>query len=488
MSVRQWDDYMAKLAPLALWTPPDSVQGRDVIERVRRDNSGGAVAAQALMLTRNAWRSFPEEIRGQALSMLNDMLDDIIGDTFDNLENIDAFPIIGELIAAVVVFISGLVDVGRAVSDSNRQISNQAHQRAQARTFMSLSHPGDWIYSRAVCQVYVQFVKRRPGGNFDVKPAFSRPGLKRDYPFLGLPSAPDSGNCQKEWRQGPSSWTWDPPSSCRRVLGLSSLFYPWWSGAYPPGPLPVWDAEYTYNSNVLVSAQQNRLIGDAVTNLQCPLETVERVRDRLLGWYRTDQPMYPINGAGNVAGPKGARIDATKDPDHISSSQARAWWYVGDDGTIRTYDGQAGAALSDWGVPAIAGDPSNLGITLSQRNTVVSMCAAFAARRQATLRDGRRVAGILRDHPLSAFDPDARQALQYAGTQLRMLPMLGDSTASTRRISKRPPPKRGGPKGQQFAAPTEAPTGPGGTASPKAAADDADGTAVLAALAGLLFI
>lgn len=457
-TLAQWEGYVRALEPLARWNVPDTVQGRDLLERIRRKNDAQAMLQQSTALLRQAWQAFPAEMRASVLDALTSATDQA-------LKNIgavtDAVPVIGNMVGLYVQAISGFVRAGKGVKKENRKISNFAHQRGHFMTIASLKDPWMWVYTPAVSKVYAQFIKVRVGGDWDVVPAFTRAGLERDRPFTGVNSPPDSGNCRKEIRIG-LNYVWDPASNCRRTLGLSALFYPWWSGAYAARPLPIWDPDTVTNANRLLMARQSELITDPATNLRVPMARVVEVRDRLLKYYRIDRELYPIDKEGNVAGARGPRIDARRNARHVPSITAESRWYVDDVDMIQPYPDQPGAEIDRWGWPAPAGKPSNLGVTIAQRNNVVAMSAAFAARRQSTIRNGLLSAAMLEDYNPNAFDPAAVPALEYAASQRRTLPAIGGPTVKPM-IAKIP----------------------AGALRPK---DEGDGLGAAAAMAALLFL
>lgn len=448
-TLAQWEGYSRAIAPLARWDVPDTAEGRDLLDRIRRKNDASAALGQALGLLRQGWGSFPAELRGRALEAVSDAVDSAIEGLADAGELADAAPLIGQIVGAVITMVQGFIKTGQAIKNENQEISNFAHQRAQFKTIAKLDQPWTWVYSPVTAKMYAQYIKVRTGGDFDVVPGFTRAGLERDRPFTGLASAPDSGNCRKAIKIG-LDYVWDPASDCRRVLGISALFYPWWSGAYAPGPLPIWaEASGGTNANRLLIYRQTQLIADPRTNLRVPLAIVEKVRARVLAFWPRSRKVHPIDKDGNITGPGTLEIDAARNPKHVPVSGGKVRWYVDELDVLHPYPDQPGAELDRYGWPAPPGDPSNLGVTLAQRNTVVAMSAAFAARRQSTMRNGLLAAAILAELGPAKLDSEAVPALQYAAGQRRMLPMLeGPGAAPKRGLIGGGPPVRLQPAGE----------------------------------------
>lgn len=412
----QWRQYASGLVPLARWEPPAGIVGRDLVERLATDNDPGAQIGQAFVFLRQAWQAFPSSLRTQLRQLATDTIGQALS-TIDAGGLGQALPVVGAAIKAA----AGIVQARLAISGFNRAISNQGHQNAQFETIRSLADPDQWIYTATRVRPYLQFAKvRATGKNWDVKPCFTRRGGARDTPFLGRASPADSGDCRVEVHRGLlEAYTWDPTSSCSRTLGVSHLFYPFWSGAYAPDPFPIWDPD-GWPTNDLVLERQALLLTSPAHNLRVRLADVEAIGRRFSEWFRAPgRALRPLSSAGFVAGAPGPRIDAKQDPKHVPSTGAAARWYIDRAGLIAAYPSQADADLTRWGIAAEPGDPPDLGVSAAQHNTVVAMVAAVAARRLATLRDPAVCRAMLQDKV--DIDPAARAAVKWAAAQSSML-------------------------------------------------------------------
>ena len=444
MGVADWDAYADRLAVLGEWDPQTTV-GRDLLTEARELPDTANVGRNALAILRNTWSTLPPELRGAALDALKQAGEQITMG-MEALDNLGDAPIVGWVVAGIQAVVQ--IQQGFAgVAEVQRSASNYEHGNGQAATCWATTEPSKGMYEVLLCKEFAQFIKFRTGGDFDRKPCFSRKGSHRDAVFTGVTSPADNpGKCKKEMRRG-SGDSFGPfePNKCGRSLGISALLWPWWSAAYEPMMLPRWQgspkgasfqAGPSEDTNALLAGVQTGLLTDPRKNLASSLSDVHSKCDRFLNWFQ--ERMSPNSGGGALEirdsyvredRPTQKLIDPVRDLNHISSPDAVAYWYEDSAGLIRPYPDQQGAALDGWGAYLPPGKPERLGVTLAQYNAVISVRAAFAQRRLATLRNVSLVKAAVAELGMAGIDKGARKAVAYAdglSSTQKMLPYPGE--------------------------------------------------------------
>jgi hypothetical protein len=186
------------------------------------------------------------------------------------------------------------------------------------------------------------------------------------------------------------------------------------------------------------------------------LGRLDQVVNNLLAWFDGAGEIVPVKRKGadlvtwspsaswyesrNIPVGHRPRIDARRDPKHVPSAGARAYWYR-DAGTIVAYPAQPNADPDTWGKPLPNGKPANLAASLSMVSGVVAMRSAFAARRLATVRSPQLAQALIADYGISKLDPGLRAALEHAARASgTLLPYPG--VAAPRRVQRRAIPQR----------------------------------------------
>jgi hypothetical protein len=445
VSVAAWDTYAGTLAVWGDWAP-DTTSGRDLLLEARESPTTANVARQAVEQLRVTYSTLPPEVRGAVMDALR-LVSERISEGMEALEMLGDAPIVGWVVAGIQVVVQ--IQQGFAgVADVKRSASNYEHGNGQWSTAYQAAGQGG-TYEIVRCKEYAQFVRYRLGGDFDRKPCFTRRGGERDGIFMGTPSPPDNpGKCKKQMgRDAGDSYGPFEGNKCGRRLGISALFWPWWSAAYAPMLLPRWQgsppgasfqAGPSEDTNALLAGVQMGLLSDPRKNLAHSFWDVTNKSDRFLAWFmaRADlggvlAGVMPLDSDYFVE-PSGVRktIDAARDLGHVSSPDAKSFWYFDTAGVVRAYPDQEGSRLDRWGVALPPGDPEGLGVSLGQYNAVVSARAGFAQRRLATLRNVSLVKAAVAELGLVGIDPPARAAVEYASglsSTAGMLPYPGES-------------------------------------------------------------
>ena len=460
MGVADWDKYADRLAVLGEWDPQTTL-GRDLLSESRELPDTANVGRNALAILATTWSTLPPAIRQQVLAGLK-QAGEQISQGMEALDQLGDAPIVGWVVAGIQAVVQ--IQQGFAgVADVQRSASNYEHGNGQASTCWATTERNRGMYEVLLCKEFAQFIRFRAGGDFDRKPCFGRAGLHRDLIFTGVSSPADNpGKCKKEMRRG-SGDSFGPfePNKCGRSLGISALLWPWWSAAYEPMLLPRWQgsppgasfqAGPSEDTNALLAGVQTGLLTDPRKNLASSLTDVHDKCDRFLAWFA--ERISPNAGGGALEmrdgfmredRPGQKLVDPVRDAAHISSPDALAYWYQDAAGLIRPYPDQQGAALDAWGVWLPPGKPERMGVTLAQHNAVISVRAAFAQRRLATLRNVSLVKAAVAELGMKGIDPGARAAAEYANglsSTQKMLPYPGELRKATARKFVFPKPKQ----------------------------------------------
>lgn len=457
MAVADWDKYAATLAVWGDWDPTTTA-GRDLLLEARASPTTANVARQAIEQLRTTYATLPPEVRGAVMDALR-LVSERISEGMEALEMAGDAPIIGWVVAGIQAIVK--VQQGfSGVADVQRSASNFEHGNGQWSTAWAATEQGG-TYEVVRCKEYAQFKSFRIGGDFDRKPCFTRRGGNRDAIFMGTPSPPDNpGKCKKQMgRSKGESYGPFEGNKCGRRIGMSALFWPWWSAAYAPMLLPRWQgsppgasfqAGPSEDTNALLAGVQAGLLTDPRKNLAHSLWDVTTKSDRFLAWFQER-----VRGGGGVleldadffgvSGSPLKSIDPVRDVEHVSTPGVKSYWYFDAAGVVRTYPDQQGARLDRWGVYLPTGDPEGLGVSLAQYNAVVSARAGFAQRRLATLRNVSLVKAAVTELGLAKIDPPARAAVEYASglsSTAGMLPYPGASQVKTAKVRVRKTAKR----------------------------------------------
>ncbi len=448
MGVSQWDSYATGLANLGQWDAV-GVVAEDIRARAQANPASVAVVQQSLQLLKATWRTMPAGVRSMVLSQLNMALD-AVGETWDAVGGALGDIPIANLVVGAIDGVATIAGAFKGVGDVKRHASAYEKGRAQRFTLTSklqgVGAPSGGFFTVLPMYEYAKYIKVRAGGDFDRLPAWARKAQARDAIFSGAVSAPGSG-CAKEMRRsfGDSYGPFSP--KCGRQIGVSALFFPWWSTAYSPGmilryegspPGSVFDLGLSPDNNSYLIGIQTGLITDPTKNAQANLGLLKLKVQRFKSWWGEADALRPLRerktswgGADLVVSPSSdsRRIDASKNPAHVPSKDAGAFWYYDEFGAITAYPGQTGAGLDDWGVMLPQGDPADLAVSAAMHNGVLAMLAAFSERRLATIRSPRMAEAIIADEGLGSIDSGARAAFQHsASVAASVLPYPGAST------------------------------------------------------------
>jgi hypothetical protein len=430
-----WQTYAAALANQSQWDPSDVVS-RDALAKVRAGAEDWAVGYQAIRQVREGWKALPPDVRDLAVAQLDKVADRAAAgfDTFDGL------PIV-EWIAQAVEVIFKIVVAFQSVGTENQNESNFSRSDAVRKTLEPLLAGGAApVYSVLPVFEYAEFVKVRIGGDYQRRPALTRNGGDRDAIFTGRRTPGNTGDCDKEMRRSQSESKGPFAAKCGHKLGLSALFFPWYSAAYSPAPIPRYRwkddghgiNQTSFDNNSVLAAEQIRLLTEPAHNLRCSLSAVTTTAARVRAWWNGAGPMRPVRWKGGdlVAWDPPAQwwtdrgmpvghkpqIDARRDSKHVPTKAARAFWYLSG-GVIRAYPNQPNSDPDLWGKALPAGKPAELACSATMLSGVESVASAFAARRLATIRSPNLSRAMLADIPLAQIDGPARSVLAYAAKQ-----------------------------------------------------------------------
>jgi len=469
-SSKQWDSYGELLAGVAQWEPSGVVQ-RDALARARELPNSDAVAAQAMALLQRTWRSLPPEIRDAALDALSDAAE-LLAEGWDQVGGALGDVPIANIVVAGIQAVVQIAEGFSGVADVKKHASAYEKGSAQIVTMQkNIAADSTGFYTVCLQWEYAKYIKVRGGGDFDRLTALKRKGGARDSIFTGRVSPNRVKGCAPSMRRdfNDSYGPFEP--KCMKQIGISALFFPWWSAAYSPGPLlryqgsppgAPFQAGLSPDTNGFLVRTQTALITDPAANLAGNLDELRKIVDTFQQWWHSHAWVVPLRRAGKYddlvkdssRSNDQRQIDMVRDPNHVPRENAGSYWFYDELGQIRPYPNQPGAgSLDDWGIvlPENTGGydgTDNLAASLTMHNGVLSMEAAFAERRLATIRMPRLAEAIIADHGIASVDPGARAALQFsASSAANVLPYPGSAAVPKRAVANLgkllPKPKRG---------------------------------------------
>ena len=470
----------------------------DVLAVVRDRNDPSAWLAFGGTVVRQIWSAMPPDVRGEILGALDDVIQNALsGATSGVIDSMgsevsEAVPIVGQAIGAAIKILGMAVQAGKVVSSENRAFSDSDKREQMVATIKDYANPRYWVFRSMKVRNYPKYVKIRGGGDWSEEPAFGRRSGETDTMFVAEGGREDVGRCGKDdgvsyscptfraepWEdceRKPKGSKSNPDNPCERWIGISSLFYPYWSPAYPAAPIEL-DGKGA-DVNAILAEQQMAILVSPAVNLRVGGEFVRDVFDRFVwSWqFQSGQlksggkpGLVPIDAEGSAVqtSPDDAYlVDPVQDPDYDFSQSNRARFYLSGDGRIFPYSGMADPER--WGVFAlggvgIGGAGKTIGVSVAAYNAVISGVLGFFTARQAMLRNGARMKGLLKDTSLVVFDPHVRQAMKYAASIGTMIPPETRAAGSrrparARRARRAPararPPDRGGSGGGAGALP-----------------------------------
>lgn len=431
-------DYLSELGPSVTWVPDLGFDQTEKLQRaINEGNDPGAWFAFAASTAQKAWTALPASVRAQAIDQLNNL-------AARGLANLGQYggaaasavagsvgevvPLIGPLIQALVDFAIGIAKAHKAVEAHKAGIADINKGSGQIYTIFDYDEPDDWIYTPMKCRNYLDWVD---GTEWRSRPAFARGSGAADFPFLGVPSMPDIGYCDKgtEYK---CTGTWAPfdchikDSSdtkhlCVRHLGISALFYPYWSGAYPAYPLDKFGG---LDPNPLLIQRQFALTSIPDANLRVDLERAIFIARNFHAWFMQQVQTVGLSGVNKegtgIPTSPGGRLGVAdeKIPNYVPVPSDKKRFYLTEPGLIETHVG-ADADPSEWGVPAMAyiGAPNSaikLMVTVAQHNAVLGGVLGLVAARAFMLRQGPIMKALVATHGLKRYDRAVRPAMEYA--------------------------------------------------------------------------
>ena len=460
------EKYFGEINDLTGFNPEVIKEAGDaVMKAVNKRNDPTSWMAYAGTAIKQAWSALPKEIRQQMYNAINDVIQaaleqaEFISSAMSEVaENMNALPIIGAIIGAVIKLIGEIVSAVKSTQAVNKGISGYHQAMRMSLTFDSYPDPRDWVFKSMKLENYTQYVKSRKQGNWSRQPCFRRAGLATNRMFAAKVGVPDVGKCghkkgvkmkcpqkrdfgyedcdrfYKRQSKNPSSW-------CRRHLGISALFYPYWSPTYAAEPINNSYVGTDADPNGILMGRQTMLLTDPYSNLRVVSAELLDMSDRFIAFWRHAMETFAVNGKkallridenGNAPGTDKAdryTIDEQRDPNYTGSQSLMNRFYFDTDGRIVPYPGMK-AGVNEWGIRVSGGahrgtGGGSLAVSVGAYNAVITNTLAFFTARSNMLRNGNRMRGLLMDHAKGDLDPAVRAAVQYAADKGGMLPGPG---------------------------------------------------------------
>jgi len=460
------EKYFGEIGGLTGFNPEiNKESGLAVMKAVNGRNDPTAWMAYAGTAIKQAWSALPKEIRQQMYNAINDVIQAAldqaqhITDALSQAaESMNSLPIIGQIIAMVIQLIGSIVVGVKQTKAINRSISAYHKSMRMSLTFENYEDPRDWVFKSMSLENYTQYVGSRKQGNWSREPCFGRAGLATNRMFAAKAGAADVGKCghkngvkmkcpqkrafgyedceryYKRQSKNPSSW-------CTRHLGVSALFYPYWSPAYAARPIDNAYVGTDSDPNGILIGRQVMLLTDPYSNLRVVGADLRKMTDRFVAFWRQMMDVFAVGGKkallriddnGNAPGTDKAdryTIDDRKNPNYSGSSSLKNRFYFTEEGRIIAYP-KPGASVNEWGIRTSGGsgrgeDGGSLAVSVGAYNAVVTNTLAFFTARSNMLRNGDLMRGLLMDHPISSLDPEVRAAVQYAADKGGKLPGPG---------------------------------------------------------------
>lgn len=429
------------------WIPEGTTaRGKELEAALRSDNDPATWIAFAGHTLQTVWEAMPADIRSKLQLALRDIVDlglqrvqsvvtDAASAAVGNVA--EAIPLIGTIIKAVLVVIDASVEYAKQIDDQNKMFSRQDYYSKRFETISNYSHPDSLVYQQMHVLNYFSYKKK--GNVWRKRPSYARSSGAADRIFLGSSGLSDVGSCGKgllmDCPSG-SFFDWDDCSyhnsddkACYRRLGISSLFFPFWSPACSDLGLIKFRYDYeSLNPNTLLAANQMLLLSNPNINLMVNGERLRNIRDRFRKFFLDQVNVYngllKISNGKAPGTPKGDRItiDDSKRSDYVPTSKDKNKLYFDSDGLIKAYSGTAN--LSKWGVRATRGPqtPRFAAISIAQYNAVIGSSLAFFSARANFLRNGPLMKALESDYGISNYDKEVRNAMKYSADYGKNIP------------------------------------------------------------------
>ncbi len=479
MASNPLEQYYAKIDDLTGFNPAIvKATSAAAMAAVESRNDPTAWLAYAGEAIKQAWSGLPSDLRRDMHEALNDIIDaaleqadwvvDALGEA---AEATSVAPIIGQFIEAAIVIIKMVVETKRGLQASHRSLSRDHKALRMNLTFDDYSDPRDWVFKSMKLKNYTQYVGSRKQGNWSRQPCFRRAGLGTDRMFTNNAGAPDVGKCghkggvkmycdsrreigYEDCRRYYKDEKKNPPDYCTRYLGISALFYPYWSPAYAVVPIESAFLGEGSDPNAILMARQMMLLTDTYANLRVEGKDLLKMVDRFVTFWRNQLDIFAVDGKkallriddeGNAPGTLREdryTIDDKEDPNYTGSLSLKNRFYFDSDGRILPYPGMK-ADVSEWGIRTKGGngagtDGGILAVSVGAYNTVITSTMAFFTARSNMLRNGARMKGLLMDHKKSDLDPKVQAAVQYSADEGRMLPAPQKRQATLSKLQMAP--------------------------------------------------
>lgn len=440
-------DYLWTVSDEIGWIPEElSAVGKDLQEAIENRNDPATWVAFAARTLQTVWELLPEEIRDQAREALANLIE--LG--LDRVANIaataasaaasgvaTAIPIIGQIIESVVILIELFAKAHKTFESEKEHFSSLEKLAGIYRTIQT-NDPDKMVYSIDRIENYIDYYK----GVWRLRPSLARASGPADTMFLGISAPSDKGYWNKgvELKCPPGAFfdfddctlkrSSDQKNIAQRYTGVSSLFYPFWSSAYPDMPTIKLEVPGTekIDPNRLLASQQFALLTSPSVNLRVNAKRLLDIRDTFKSFFFLQAEKYAPPGAqfgllrvnGEHLAPGTAVADRltiapTQEENYVPTQGRKDKFYIDKDGLIQPYPG-SGADPRKWGIRAVRGPqtPQGTAITVSQYNAVIGATLAFMSARANFLRDGPTMKALVIDYGTTSFDPGVRAALQYS--------------------------------------------------------------------------
>lgn len=455
-----YKDYLSKIDGLINYQPymsmSDSVRS-DIENLIKNKNDGKAWLTFAASSILESWKALPKGVRDDAMDAAYKLLDDALNDIGSIVEDAigatattigEAVPIIGTIVKAVVDLVLKIYEAHVLLNKSEEAYSLVERDDAMSLTIGKYKDPNEWILHQMKVENYLEWKGYRVGkGDWDLRPCFGRNSEESWLMFNEVGGQPDSGSCGGVPYKCDIDMNCEPnPKSgegkdCVRYLGISSLYFPFWSPSYPSIPVVrpaldskdlVFDYSYSYyDMNRILIERQMALLTVPAVNLKVDGEMVQRFADRFKVYWDSSYKQFgntllKIDKHGNAistAKKDRVTIDVRFDENNAPSSSNKRKFYYDKDGLIQPYSG-SGADVSEWGIRAKGGKYGDdyVGISAGSYNAVIGNTLAFFSARANFLRNGLVMKGMLQDYNVNTFWPDVRSAIQYSANYGKMLP------------------------------------------------------------------
>lgn len=436
------------------WMPPTPDPERlleSISELDRNDPASWVAFAGASLQT--IWDALPAEVRSEVWDALQDLVDRAIAEVPDIVANAvasaasdaaEAIPFIGAIIKALVIVIKSIVDVHENFESQRDQTSSQWKWAARYDTVRQ-DHPDEMVFKTTYVRNYLDYRSPR----WYLRPCFGRSSGNANLMLVPSPGPKDTGSgCKDGVRMdcpgGAAGGFFDEEDCdfhdkdakpCDRSLGLSSLFYPFWSPAYPD--VRSIGGSEGLSPDQLMIEQQFALLSSPSVNLRVNADRLLEIRDRFVDHFFGQSKMaappgaefglVKVNAKGIAPGTAvkdRLTIAPEREEDYAPYADRPDKFYLDEFGLIHAYPG-ADASLDSWGVRATRGPqtPKMAAVTAAQYNAVVSSTLAFMSARSNFLRQGPIMKALLHDFDPYDFDPNVIAAMQYAADVGGSMPM-----------------------------------------------------------------